>query len=206
MSACGPNCASSPALAGQTMVYVTHDQIEAMGLADRIAVMNHAVLQQFDTPDEHLHASGERVRGRFIGAPSMNILAGRDHRRRNRAIDLGSAGRPTGSPRSRPCRRPRGPPRDARCSSVSSGGVSLVEPGTQGAIAAGVVLVGTVGRRRIVHFMTGLSSFLGVFDQDFAPQAGDALRSPSTRAARISSTRRPKCPAVDRRRQAMLDG
>ncbi|MEO1746539.1 MAG: ABC transporter ATP-binding protein, partial [Pseudomonadota bacterium] len=59
---------------GQTMIYVTHDQIEAMGLADRIAVMNHAVLQQFDTP-ENIYAKPANVFvARFIGAPSMNIL------------------------------------------------------------------------------------------------------------------------------------
>ena len=37
---------------GQTMVYVTHDQVEAMSMADRIAVMSHGVLQQYATPDE----------------------------------------------------------------------------------------------------------------------------------------------------------
>ena len=46
---------------GQTMVYVTHDQVEAMGMADRIAVMNLGVLQQYGTPGGALRL-GRRTR------------------------------------------------------------------------------------------------------------------------------------------------
>ena len=49
---------------GQTMVYVTHDQVEAMSMADRIAVMNLGVLQQYGTPAEIYDSPVEPVRGR----------------------------------------------------------------------------------------------------------------------------------------------
>ena len=44
---------------GQTMVYVTHDQVEAMSMADHIAVMDRGLLQQYGTPDELYNAPGE---------------------------------------------------------------------------------------------------------------------------------------------------
>ena len=56
-----------------TTVYVTHDQVEAMSLADRIAVMNDGVLQQVGTPDEvYLHPANLFV-AQFVGSPVMNI-------------------------------------------------------------------------------------------------------------------------------------
>jgi multiple sugar transport system ATP-binding protein len=58
----------------QTMVYVTHDQIEAMGLADKIAVMNLGVLQQYATPQEIYSNPANTFVAKFIGAPSMNIV------------------------------------------------------------------------------------------------------------------------------------
>ncbi len=59
-----------------TMIYVTHDQIEAMTLADRIAVMKDGVIQQLDTPHEiYNHPVNLFVAG-FLGSPSMNFLKG----------------------------------------------------------------------------------------------------------------------------------
>jgi multiple sugar transport system ATP-binding protein len=59
---------------GTTMIYVTHDQLEAMSMADRIAVMHDGVLQQFGTPQEiYNHPVNEWVAG-FVGEPPMNFL------------------------------------------------------------------------------------------------------------------------------------
>jgi multiple sugar transport system ATP-binding protein len=62
---------------GTTMVYVTHDQTEAMTLGDRVAVMRAGVIQQVDTPGNlYEHPQNLFVAG-FIGSPSMNFLPGR---------------------------------------------------------------------------------------------------------------------------------
>jgi len=62
---------------GTTMVYVTHDQTEAMTLGDRVAVMRSGVLQQLDTPAElYAHPVNLFVAG-FIGSPAMNFLPGK---------------------------------------------------------------------------------------------------------------------------------
>lgn len=58
----------------QTVVYVTHDQLEAMTTSERIAVMNKGELQQYDTPAEIYHHPKNRFVANFIGAPSMNFV------------------------------------------------------------------------------------------------------------------------------------
>jgi len=57
-----------------TTVYVTHDQIEAMTLADRVVVMHHGVIEQVGTPHELYHAPRTRFVAGFIGSPSMNFI------------------------------------------------------------------------------------------------------------------------------------
>ncbi len=59
---------------GQTIVYVTHDQIEAMTMATRIAVMNSGVIQQFGTPDDIYEQPANIFVARFIGSPAMNVF------------------------------------------------------------------------------------------------------------------------------------
>lgn len=57
-----------------TMIYVTHDQIEAMTVADRIAVMNKGELQQVDTPANIYHHPANTFVAGFIGSPAMNVV------------------------------------------------------------------------------------------------------------------------------------
>ena len=62
---------------GTTIVYVTHDQIEAMTLGDKIAVMKDGVVQQFGSPQEIYDEPNNLFVAGFIGSPSMNFLRGR---------------------------------------------------------------------------------------------------------------------------------
>jgi multiple sugar transport system ATP-binding protein len=57
-----------------TIVYVTHDQIEAMTLADRIAIMKDGIIQQFDTPQAVYDNPANLFTAGFIGSPSMNFI------------------------------------------------------------------------------------------------------------------------------------
>ena len=57
-----------------TTVYVTHDQIEAMTLADRVVVMNGGIIEQVGTPQELYHRPQTRFVAGFIGSPAMNFL------------------------------------------------------------------------------------------------------------------------------------
>ena len=61
---------------GNTIIYVTHDQTEAMTLGDRIVVMNQGVVQQADTPQNLYDYPINRFVAGFIGSPSMNFIKG----------------------------------------------------------------------------------------------------------------------------------
>jgi multiple sugar transport system ATP-binding protein len=57
-----------------TTVYVTHDQVEAMTLADRVVVMNNGIIEQIATPQELYHHPKTRFVAGFIGSPAMNFM------------------------------------------------------------------------------------------------------------------------------------
>ena len=69
---------------GVTTIYVTHDQIEAMTLAHRVAIMNRGIVQQIATPREIYDDPANLFVAGFIGSPPMNFLEGRARRRRVR--------------------------------------------------------------------------------------------------------------------------
>jgi multiple sugar transport system ATP-binding protein len=71
---------------GTTTLYVTHDQVEAMTMADRIAVLHDGTLQQVGTPEELFDRPANVFVAAFIGNPPINIVAGR--------FDTGDDGRP----------------------------------------------------------------------------------------------------------------
>ncbi|SJZ68829.1 ABC transporter ATP-binding protein [Consotaella salsifontis] len=68
---------------GTTIVYVTHDQVEAMTLATKIAVLKDGVLQQFGTPDEVYNDPANIFVADFMGSPAMNLIPAR--------VDAGAA-------------------------------------------------------------------------------------------------------------------
>jgi multiple sugar transport system ATP-binding protein len=61
---------------GATIIYVTHDQVEAMTLADKIVVLNHGLVEQIDTPSELYDKPQTEFVAGFIGSPRMNFLRG----------------------------------------------------------------------------------------------------------------------------------
>ncbi len=62
---------------GATIIYVTHDQVEAMTMADRIVVMHDGIIEQIGTPLELFDRPGNLFVAQFIGSPAMNVLQGR---------------------------------------------------------------------------------------------------------------------------------
>ena len=83
---------------GATMIYVTHDQTEAMTLADRIVVFNHGRIEQVGAPMELYERPANMFVAGFIGAPAMNFLPARlDHAGARSVIRLGDASIPLGA-------------------------------------------------------------------------------------------------------------
>ncbi|XEC92914.1 ABC transporter ATP-binding protein [Paenibacillus tarimensis] len=62
---------------GVTMIYVTHDQIEAMTMGHRIVVMKNGIIQQVDTPEQIYYHPKNMFVGSFIGSPPMNFIEGK---------------------------------------------------------------------------------------------------------------------------------
>ena len=95
---------------GVTTVYVTHDQVEAMTMGDRVAVMRKGELQQVADPQDLYDRPVNLFVGGFIGSPAMNMLEATLERRRRPASSP-----PQARTRSRSTRRPSPPiPRSRR--------------------------------------------------------------------------------------------
>ena len=75
---------------GYTTIVVTHDQLEALSLADRMAVMDGGTIQQFGTPDEVFDRPANRFVADFVGEPAINLVPGEAA---DGAVDVAGAGR-----------------------------------------------------------------------------------------------------------------
>jgi multiple sugar transport system ATP-binding protein len=74
-----------------TSIYVTHDQIEAMTMADRIAVMRDGIVEQFGTPTELYDTPANAFVASFIGSPTINMMTGSLNRSASEAwVDIGA--------------------------------------------------------------------------------------------------------------------
>jgi ABC-type sugar transport system ATPase subunit len=73
---------------GATTIYVTHDQVEALTMSTKIAVMKEGVVQQFDSPDKIYHFPANLFVADFIGNPKVNLLEGKMESKNS--VDLGS--------------------------------------------------------------------------------------------------------------------
>jgi multiple sugar transport system ATP-binding protein len=77
---------------GKTTIYVTHDQIEAMTLASRIAVMDNGRIRQFDTPHAIYEEPADLFVAGFIGSPPMNMISGYLRRDGKPSVGVGAPG------------------------------------------------------------------------------------------------------------------
>ena len=156
---------------GVTTVYVTHDQVEAMTMGDRVAVMKLGVLQQVDTPLNLYDKPVNLFVAGFIGSPQMNLLEA--HRRRAR-------------PRSATYAVPVDPTAAAKMSGNITVGVRpeawrLVSEG-EGGLPVKVTVVEELGADGFVY---GTSGVEGTPDQRHRP--GQRAATPCTRATRSTS-------------------
>jgi multiple sugar transport system ATP-binding protein len=82
---------------GTTTIYVTHDQVEAMGLGDRIAVMKSGTVRQIGTPQEIYDEPADTFVAGFVGSPPMNLVRHRDYILGFRPEDFHPRSAPNGS-------------------------------------------------------------------------------------------------------------
>ena len=155
---------------GRTMVYVTHDQLEAMTMSQRIAVLQAGKLQQFASPrDVYARPANEFVAG-FIGTPSMNFLDGRlDGTGPGRTFECGDWSLPIGALAL--AEENPGPGRRVRLG-IRPEHVRLDSDGD----AARVTLVEPTGHETILVFDYRGNEIVARTEGDLALQPGDTVR------------------------------
>lgn len=144
-----------------TTIYVTHDQIEAMTLADRVVVMNKGLVQQVGTPMEIYDRPANTFVASFIGSPAMNLVAGQIENGVFSCEGIRIPGLPTG---------PRGPvtlgfrAEDAR----------LAE--TDGEIEAPIYTVELLGEATMLSMRVGGELVSIKVGKDYRAEIGDTVR------------------------------
>jgi multiple sugar transport system ATP-binding protein len=129
---------------GGTFVYVTHDQVEAMTMGTRIALMRDGVIQQFGTPREIYTSPANTYVARFIGTPPMNLIEGGIDAG---MIKLGEANLPLPQALAAAGREAG---RDPVLLGIRPNALTLAAPGGQGQLAGTVSLVEHVGAESVV--------------------------------------------------------
>jgi len=157
-----------------TMVYVTHDQLEAMTMADRITVMDHGVLQQVGTPLEIYNRPCNVFVARFIGSPGMNLLNGRlTSQNGNIVVDLGPAGRtdPLAGPLARAAEKALN--RDILVGIRPED--LVVAEGAAAPLTMAVSFVERIGYRAVIHLNAGTQAAKMITHNAFRATLGSLL-------------------------------
>lgn len=155
-----------------TMIYVTHDQVEAMTMADRIVVMRAGKIEQIDTPLNLYHRPAHRFVAGFIGSPSMNFLSGRVEADGGRFAGPGAALTfPAGAATTLKPLLGRELELGIRPEDIFVGAAGPDHVGFAGAVG----LVEPMGSETYVHFRTGDVPILARLGGDQIPHIGETV-------------------------------
>jgi multiple sugar transport system ATP-binding protein len=146
---------------GTTSVYVTHDQIEAMTMGQRITVMRAGRIQQVGTPREVYEQPANAFVAQFIGTPPMNVF---------QATVSGSMLRTSSFTLPLPV-----PVEDGRAVIAGIRPEHLAPNHSQNGIRVVVDLVEPIGHETIAYASAGAEKLTAIFDPDSAPKAGDVI-------------------------------
>ncbi len=152
-----------------TTVYVTHDQVEALSLGDRIAVMKDGEIVQCDTPARIYDAPATRFVGGFIGNPPMNFLGG--HLRGTdggSAVDVGGTAVPLRS-------APAGRIGDEVVVGIRPEHIEVAASAVPGAIPAEVVVLEPAGPNQLLTVRVGRQPLKVTVASDLALQPGQRV-------------------------------
>jgi multiple sugar transport system ATP-binding protein len=152
-----------------TMVYVTHDQVEAMTLGDRIAVLKSGVLQQVADPFTLYHAPANQFVAGFIGSPPMNFLGARVGEDGAVTVAGAEAFRPRPAPASLASYRGR-----AVTIGVRPEDLTLRPAGEGGTIAARLEVREPLGNETLLHWSTDAGPLISRLAGERAPEVGAA--------------------------------
>jgi multiple sugar transport system ATP-binding protein len=162
---------------GTTMVYVTHDQVEAMTLGERIVVMNEGRIQQIASPEELYGEPANLFVATFIGAPPMNIL----HVKvvaENGGLVVDAGGFRLKVPRENPRGLERYVGREVvfglrpeNILDAQKADYALVDPANR--VKVHVEVVERLGKELLIYFMAGSRMFVANLSQDSRARTGE---------------------------------
>jgi multiple sugar transport system ATP-binding protein len=151
-----------------TMVFVTHDQVEAMTMADRIVVLQSGTIQQYDTPETVYERPANQFVAGFIGSPAMNFFPV-EWRQELAILSQGGTALPLNGEAA------------TRLRQVGSAVLGIrpehfaVAPDTADGIAVTVKLVEPLGSDTLIHFDLAGASSIARVDPALRPKVGDRL-------------------------------
>jgi ABC-type sugar transport system ATPase subunit len=156
---------------GATMIYVTHDQVEAMTLADRIALLRAGAIEQLGTPDDLYRRPATLFAARFFGTPEMNLIEG--------AISRGSEFESPVATVALPGRLPEG----RALLGVRAEDIEILARNDGRSGAGTVEVVENLGGDALVHLLVGAQRLVLRADAARAPRRGDRIAFHLGRAA-----------------------
>ena len=167
---------------GTTMVYVTHDQEEAMTLGHRIVVMRDGVIQQMDTPAVVYNEPSNAFVARFIGSPPMNVFGGALEERQGRlAFAPVDGGEPLPMPEAwqRPLRPHANRPvfLGIRPENIRASGSGGPPTGSDMVVPIEATTVEMLGPQKLVYFYLGEELAVAALEPDHPVRAGDSLET-----------------------------
>ncbi len=162
---------------GTTFIYVTHDQVEAMTMASRIAVMKDGLLQQIDSPQQPLRPSGQHLRRRLHRQPLDELLRGNARRAGRQAVRrrrLVQAADPGAQEERLPAAQGqeghlRHPPEDIHTKGFEAPGI------TPAPITAQVDVSELMGNEIFLYLITGKKQFVARVDPRTHARIGETL-------------------------------
>ncbi len=152
-----------------TAMYVTHDQIEAMTLADQIVVLKDGVVQQIGTPVDIYERPANRFVAGFFGTPTMNFLSASlvDHAARGAGFEI---------PLERPALRPAASSVDRVVVGIRPERLSLAKRGEDVALSGEVAMREVLGAEIVLHLDSPAGPLTVRADASAAPRPGDTVQ------------------------------
>ncbi len=158
---------------GITSIYVTHDQVEAMTMADRVAVFNHGVLQAFSVPEELYNHPRTKFVASFIGSPPMNFIEV-ELQRKGESLYLVHPGFSLELPKDKAAILQEPKSGNKVIMGIRPEHMHIVKPG-EGDLNAELFIVEPLGREDLVDLMLGDQKIQVLAPAPFSGSPGDPL-------------------------------
>ncbi|WP_309085707.1 ABC transporter ATP-binding protein [Chelativorans sp.] len=161
---------------GSTTIYVTHDQVEAMSLADRVVIMHEGVLQQVGTPEEVYSRPANLFVAQFVGSPVMNIAEAHVAEEHGEArVRMAGAEQGFSFPRDLLGRLPAGSAGNGIALGIRPEGIAVEREPREGFLPVEARIIEPLGSHDIVDLQVGSQMLRARTKSGFVPRPGERV-------------------------------